>query len=607
MTGFITPSQLLPTFTGGGIAMIHFIFSLALLFATTPAESLQSVADRAAADGKFSGVVMLAKDGKPVLERAYGFADAAKTTKNRVDTKFNLGSINKIFTKIAIGQLAEAGKLSLNDTVRKYLPDYPSPVADKITIEQLVEFRSGLGDFFGPEFLAAPPSKIRKLSDYLPLFVNKPLLFEPGTEQRYSNAGYIVLGLIIERVTGQSYYDYVREHIFKPAGMHDTDSYAIDENVPNRAMGITKRGDLQMPGRGSSAGGGYSTAQDLLRFSNALLANKLLPLKRTEWILQGRSLGIAGGAPGINAALLIEPPYTLVVLANFDPPAAEEIARAARPLLGMPPAQRRVAAGDEEPDEVLIRGPVDLPFTLQQHVPVIEVKVNGKGPFRFAVDSGFGGMAEVNPKVAEQLAMPVVGEVITGDPSGRNPKSVTLHRAESIDIGTLHFGGVSVGENQRLVLGDVDGILGLSLFRGFLVKFDYPNSRFAVSGGKLTEGVPYTLDHGVPAIDIVVNGQTMRAHVDSGSPALVTLPLSAAKSLPLAEEPRVVGHGRTAGGDFDVYAAPLNGEVRVGAIALVNPRLDFVDVFPIGNIGYRFLKDLVVTFDPASRRVQFVK
>jgi len=197
--------------------------------------------------------------------------------------------------------------------------------------------------------------------------------------------------------------------------------------------------------------------------------------------------------------------------------------------------------------------------------------------------------------------------VMTGDPSGRNPKSMKMGRAESIDIGTLHFGGVSVGENTRLVLGDVDGILGLSLFRGFLVKFDYPNSRFAVSGGKLTDGVPYTLDHGVPAIDIVVNGQTMRAHVDSGSPALVTLPLGAAKSLPLTEEPRVVGHGRTAGGDFDVYSAPLNGEVRVGTIALANPRLDFVDVFPIGNVGYRFLKDLVVTFDPSSRRVQFVK
>src|SRR5205823_6625318 len=140
----------------------QLIFSLSLLFAT-PADSLQAVVDRAAADGKFSGVVLLAKEGKPVLTRAYGFADAARKVPNRVDTKFNLGSINKVFTQVAIGQLAAAGKLSLGDTVRKHLPDYPSPVADKITIRQLVEFRSGLGDFFGPEFMAAPPSKIRKL------------------------------------------------------------------------------------------------------------------------------------------------------------------------------------------------------------------------------------------------------------------------------------------------------------------------------------------------------------------------------------------------------------------------------------------------------------
>src|SRR5439155_26398516 len=312
---------------------------------------------------------------------------------NKTDTKLNLSSINKIFTQVVIGQLAAAGKLSLDDTIRKHLPDYPSPVADNITIQELVDHKSGLGDFFGREYVAAPPSAIRKISDYLPLFVNNPLEFEPGTSQRYSNAGYIVLGLIVERLSGQSYYDYVREHIFKPAGMNDTDSYQIDENVPNRAFGITKRGDNQMPGRGSSAGGGYSTADDLLRFSKALSDNKLLTPKWTDWVFHGpeHNLGVAGGAPGINATLLIEPPYTLVVLSNFDPPSAEEIARAARPLLGMAPP-RRIAGSAPEPDEVIIRGPVDLSFTLPQHVPVIEAKVNGKGPFRFAVDTGFGGL-----------------------------------------------------------------------------------------------------------------------------------------------------------------------------------------------------------------------
>src|SRR5436190_1797807 len=179
------------------------LFFVLLLAATTPdqdvAAKLTAAVDRAAAQDQFSGVVLLAKDGKPILTKAWGYADAARTARNREETKFNLGSINKIFTQVAIAQLAAAGKLSLDDTVRKHLPDYPSPAADKITIAQLVEHKSGLGDFFGPEFMKSPGS-LRKVADYLPLFANKPLEFEPGTSQRYSNAGYIVLGLIIERL-----------------------------------------------------------------------------------------------------------------------------------------------------------------------------------------------------------------------------------------------------------------------------------------------------------------------------------------------------------------------------------------------------------------------
>src|SRR5437879_6288617 len=130
-----------------------------------------------------------------------------------------------------------------------------------------MEHRSGLGDFFGPEFVAAPKNRIRSLADYLPFFVNKPLLFEPGAQQRYSNAGYIVLGMVIEKLSGTSYYDYVREHIFKPNGMTSTDSYALDDVVPRRATGYSERHSniYTLPARGSSAGGGYSTAGVLRR------------------------------------------------------------------------------------------------------------------------------------------------------------------------------------------------------------------------------------------------------------------------------------------------------------------------------------------------------
>jgi CubicO group peptidase (beta-lactamase class C family) len=315
-----------------------------------------------AGSGEFSGVVLLAKDGKPFFHEAYGMADRALSVPNRRDTKFNLGSINKTFTQVAIAQLAEKGRLSLSDTIRKHLPDYAGAGADKITIEQLLTMRSGMGDFFGAKYDATPKDRIRTLADYVPLFVNEPLLFEPGAGRSYSNAGYIVLGLIIEKLSGESYDGYVRLHITAPAGMTSTDAYTPDAVVVNRAVGYTARDENEkplpepttniysLPGRGSSAGGGYSTAEDLLRFDAAMRAGKLLSPAWTAWYFTGRvpspggtpgkpggGKGVAGGAPGINAVLEmdLDTGYTVVVLANLDPPAAEKVGRTLRQWLGL--------------------------------------------------------------------------------------------------------------------------------------------------------------------------------------------------------------------------------------------------------------------------------
>jgi len=286
---------------------------------------------------EFSGVLLLAKEGKPFFEKAYGYADRDRKIRNRTDTKFNLGSINKSFTTIAINQLAAAGKLSLDDTIGKYLPDYPNKeAARKVTIQQLLDMRSGIGDFFGDRYQATPKEKIRTIRDYLPLFADKPLEFEPGTRERYSNGGFIVLGAIIERVSGTNYYSYVREHIFKPAGMLETESYEKDKDVPNRALGYTRgaSGAWQsnygtLPARGSSGGGGYSTAEDLLKYTIALKTGVLAHPRA------GGGMGIAGGAPGLNAALDWDPRngYAVIVLSNFDPPAAERVARQIRAWL----------------------------------------------------------------------------------------------------------------------------------------------------------------------------------------------------------------------------------------------------------------------------------
>ena len=317
------------------------------------------------AENSFSGVVLIAKDGKPFFHKAYGMANRDFGVPNRPDTKFNLGSINKVFTQVAIAQLAEQGKLSLSDTIRKHLPDYPSPVADKITIQQLLTMTSGLGDFFGERYDATPKSRLRSLSDFLALFVNDPLKFEPGASRSYSNAGYIVLGLIIEKVSGENYYDYVRQHVFLPAGMKNTDAFMQDAIVANRAVGYTREGAegktqpgpkrinvYTLPARSSSAGGGYSTAPDLLAFDAAMRADKLLSPAWTDWYFSDKSNppatgatprkhsgagGFAGGSPGVNAVIEtdLDTGYSIVVLSNDDPPSAETVAKKIRQWLGL--------------------------------------------------------------------------------------------------------------------------------------------------------------------------------------------------------------------------------------------------------------------------------
>jgi CubicO group peptidase (beta-lactamase class C family) len=308
------------------------------------AEALKEVErllERQSGADEFSGVVLIAKGGQPIFQRAYRLASREYNVPNRMDTKFNLGSINKFFTQIAILQLLEQGKLALSDTIGKHLPNYPNKqAAEKATIEHLLKMRSGIGDFFGKKYEETPKNRLRTINDYLKLFADAPLAFEPGTSSNYSNGGYIVLGALIEQLTGQSYYDYVREHIYKPAGMLNTDAYEEDMPVPNLATGYTRRSGrggnervsnvYSKPARGSSAGGGYSTAEDLLKFTQALRESKLLSPARSKQLLG--NLGVAGGAPGINAVLEDTGTYTFIVLSNYDPPSAESISEQIRRL-----------------------------------------------------------------------------------------------------------------------------------------------------------------------------------------------------------------------------------------------------------------------------------
>jgi D-alanyl-D-alanine carboxypeptidase len=316
------------------------------------ADSIAAAADAMAAAGRFAGVVRIERAGRVLLERAWGEADREAHRPNRVDTKFNLGSINKTFTRAVIAKLVEQGRLALDDPLSRHLPDFPRDKSDRITIGQLLDMRSGLGDFFGARYDATDRSKLRNPRDWFPLFVDQPLEFEPGTRSRYSNAGYAVLGAVAERVTGRSYYDLVRDWVYAPAGMASSDSYGQGEAVDNLAHGYTRddghggrdaaaphRNDDGRPWRGSPAGGGYSTAQDLTRFVEALAAGRILKKETVPRFYDARlgaggaltvGMGIAGGSPGVNALVMADDDWVLVVLANVDPPAAETLGRTAR-------------------------------------------------------------------------------------------------------------------------------------------------------------------------------------------------------------------------------------------------------------------------------------
>lgn len=337
---------------------IAYIFFTALLQPTVGnAQNLKSIVDPIRSqlknlekENNLSGVFLIAKNGKPIYREAFGFANLPDSVKNKPDTKFNLASINKMFTGMAVMQLVEEGKISLQDKVGKYLLDYPNKtVADSVTIHQLLTHTSGMNSFW-EEYDKVAKEKFKTVSDYLPLFANAKLSFVPGSDFYYSNSGYMVLGLIIEKVSGQDYFDYVKEHIYKPAKMINTDAYELDNAIPNLATGYTM--SLEEPGqwknnifsnlaKGTPAGGGYSTVDDLLNFANALQNNRLLSKESTaiytagrvkfrdgmygygfmEDIINGhRVIGHTGGHDGIACELMIYPDlgYTVVILTNGE-------------------------------------------------------------------------------------------------------------------------------------------------------------------------------------------------------------------------------------------------------------------------------------------------
>ena len=322
--------------------------------------------DRISAADAFSGTILVAKDGKTIYSTARGFASEAYGAKINLDTKFNMASIGKSFTAVAIEQLREQGRLALTDTVGKFLPEFPNAeVKEKVTLHHLLTHTSGLGDIYSGKYDCAK-SSLREVSDYFPLFADdpKPLAFAPGDHWSYSNIGYILLGRIIEKVSGQNYFAYIREHVFRPAGLTATDYYEADIDVPNRATGYTYFIDLgnnvyefhldrrrnttnRITVRGNPQGGAFTTAPDLLRYTRALRDGTLVQKSTfddmtaprvearridaavTSWgygfelenVNGQRVMGHTGGDFGVSSVFRFYPDsgnYTVIVLSNTD-------------------------------------------------------------------------------------------------------------------------------------------------------------------------------------------------------------------------------------------------------------------------------------------------
>jgi CubicO group peptidase (beta-lactamase class C family) len=269
--------------------------------------------------GVFSGSLLVAEKGKILLSKGYGMADYEHGVPNTPQTRFQIASISKLFTAIAIGALEQKGVLSRNDPLTKFIPDFPQ--GDKITIDQLIRHRSGvvgdLTDFKTEQPLAQIVAQIKKL----------PLGYEPNTNSEYSNHGYRLLAYIIEQASQQSYGAFLQEQIFGPLGLSNTGHTGPGTVLPHRAAGYVPAGALGFvnapfidwttkTGNGSL----YSTAEDLYRWQQAILAGRLQQKNWLELLLppderfKRRMLGGSGGAPGFSARMEYYPTEDLTII-----------------------------------------------------------------------------------------------------------------------------------------------------------------------------------------------------------------------------------------------------------------------------------------------------
>ena len=326
-------------------------------------EKIDEIVKAEAAYDLFSGTVLVAENGKILYTEAVGFANRDHMLPNRLETRFNIGSIGKTFTATLIMQLLQEGKIALTDPLSKYFPDFPYPEKDRILIKHLLNHSSGLDNYMQHESYDAKKYELRQIKDVLPLIYDQQLLFEPGEKFSYSNTGMVLLGAIIEKVTGMHYRDFLKQRILGPLGMRDSDINYTEEVVPNRATGYNNiyretyqvETLRQMPA--FSDGGLSTTVIDLLKFDQALYGEALLSeeYKNIMFTPVGPQQGFAygwivvpfggttviyhgGGSPGFTAVFRRYPEkgYTLIVLSNYYVSAFDLTNTIEAAMLGLP-------------------------------------------------------------------------------------------------------------------------------------------------------------------------------------------------------------------------------------------------------------------------------
>jgi CubicO group peptidase (beta-lactamase class C family) len=360
-------------------------------------QSLESVVERLVEADQFSGVVLVSRHGRPLLERAVGRADRERERANTMDTPFALASVSKMFTAVVVAQLVDQGLVSLDATIGSLLPTYPrGEASEKVTVHHLLTMSSGVPDLFRSPRFWAEVSSIRAFTDFWPHFAHAPLAFEPGTKGAYSNSNFLILGAIIERRLGRSFIEIVEERIFRATDMTST-GYRSSA-FRNAALGYTRPAGSGTGTGGDSGqwhrawddpfaaneasaspsgdaadclpcspmGGGYSTARDLARFAGAVMEQRLLGPDMTRRALTGyvaaneypgqegygfetrlvgrvRIAGHRGGFRGIANRVEFYPDlgYVVVVLGNTDGDGAETIAAHVRTHIAASPALSR--------------------------------------------------------------------------------------------------------------------------------------------------------------------------------------------------------------------------------------------------------------------------